>query len=46
MAAAFQLCFMSLAIDVINTCGPSDKMHRQLQPKKSVLAIYTVAIQV
>ena len=35
--AAFQLHFMALAIDVIDRCGPSDEMHRQLQPKKTKL---------
>ena len=32
--AAFQFHFMVLAIDVIDRCDPSNKMHRQLQPKK------------
>ena len=32
--AAFQLCFMALAVDVIDRHAPSNEMCRQLQPKK------------
>ena len=35
--AAFQFRFMDLAVDVINRRGPSNKMHRQLQPKNTKL---------
>ena len=33
--AAFHFCFMALAVDVIDRCGPSNEMRRQLQPKKT-----------
>ena len=35
MAAAFQLRFMALAIDVFDRRGPSNEMSRQLKPKKA-----------
>ena len=33
--AAFQFCFMALAIDVIHRRGSSNEMLHQLQPKKT-----------
>ena len=39
IGAAFQFCFMALAVHVID----SNEMHHQLQPKKAVLAIYIAA---
>ena len=33
--AAFQLRFMALAVDVIDRRGPSNEIHRHLQPKKT-----------
>ena len=38
--AAFQFCFMALAVDVIDRCDLSNKMHRQLQPKKTKVRLY------
>ena len=35
MAAAFQFCFMALAIDFIDMRGPNNEIRRQLQPKKT-----------
>ena len=35
-AAAFQLHFMTLAVDVIDRHGASNEMHHQLQPKNTV----------
>ena len=35
--AAFQF---RLAVDVINRCGPSIKMHCQLQPKKTKVRLF------
>ena len=35
MAAAFQLCFMAFAVDVIDRCGPSNEMRCQLKLKKA-----------
>ena len=48
IAAAFQFSFMALAVDVIYSRGLSNKMHRQLQPKKTkvrkaVLAVFIAA---
>ena len=40
MVAAFQFCFMALAVDVIDRRGPSNEMHRQLQPKKAEVRLY------
>ena len=40
IAAAFQFCFMALAIDVIDRRDPSNEMHRQLQPKKTEVRLY------
>ena len=40
MFAAFQLCFMALAIDVIDRHGPSYEMCRHLQPKKTEVWLY------
>ena len=40
MAAAFQLRFTALAVDVIDRRGPSNEMHRQLQPKKTKVRLY------
>ena len=31
---------MALAIDVIDRRGPSNEMHRQLQPKKTNVTLY------
>ena len=46
--AAFQFCFMTLAVCVINRHGPSNEMCRQLQPKKTkvrkaIMAVYIAA---
>ena len=45
--AAFQFHFMALAINVIDRHGPSNKIHHQLQPKKTkanaILALYIAA---
>ena len=38
--AAFQFCFMALAINVIDRRGPSNAMRRQLQPKKTKVRLY------
>ena len=35
IAAAFQLCFMALTVNVISRHGPSNEMRPQLQPKKT-----------
>ena len=35
IAAAFQLRIIAFAVDVIDRCGPSNEMHRHLQPKKT-----------
>ena len=40
IAAAFQFRFMALAIDVINRRDPSNKMHCQLQPKKTKVSLH------
>ena len=39
-AAAFQFCFMALAVDVIDRNGPSNEMRRQLQPKETKVRLY------
>ena len=36
----FLFRFMALAVDVINRRGLSNKMHRQLQPKKTDVMLY------
>ena len=38
--AAFQIHFMAIGIDVIDRRGPSNGMHRQLQPKKTKVRLY------
>ena len=48
IVAAFLFRFMAVAVDAIDRRGPSNKMRRQLQPKKpkvrlSILAFYIVA---
>ena len=40
MVAAFQLRFMAFAVDFIDRRGPSNKMRRQLQPKKTKARLY------
>ena len=40
IAAAFQFHFMAFAVDVIDRHGPSNEMHRQLQPKKTKETLY------
>ena len=40
IAAAFQFRFMTLAVDVTDRRGPSNKMHRQLKPKKTKVRLY------
>ena len=40
IAAAFQLCFMMLAVDIIDRRGPSNEMRRQLQSKKTKVRLY------
>ena len=44
IAAASQLRFMALAIDVIDRRGPSNEVHGQLQPKKTKLWLYWLFI--
>ena len=36
----FSVLFLALAIDVIDRRGPSNKMHCQLQPKKTKVTLY------
>ena len=38
--AAFQLHIIAFAVDVIDRRGPSNKMHRHLQPKKTTVRLY------
>ena len=40
MVAAFHLCFMAFAVDVIDRRGPSNKMGSQLKPKKAKVRLY------
>ena len=40
MAAAFQLRFMAFVVDVIDRRGSSNKMRRQLNPKKAKVRPY------
>ena len=40
IAAAFQLRFMALVVDVVDRRGPSNKMRRQLQPSKTKVRLY------
>ena len=40
ISAAFQFCFMALAVDFIDRRGPSSKMCHQLQPKKTKVMFY------
>ena len=40
MAAAFRFRFIALAVNVIDRHGPSNKMRRQLQPKKTKVRPY------
>ena len=40
ITAAFYLHFMTLAIDVIRRRGPSNEIHRQLQPKNTKVRLY------
>ena len=40
IAVAFQFRFMACAIDVIDRRDPSNKMHRQLQPKKTMVRLH------
>ena len=40
MAATFQLRFMAFALDDINRRGHSNKMRRQLKPKKAKVRLY------
>ena len=35
ISGAFQLLFMTLAVDVIDRSGPSNQMRHHLQPKKT-----------
>ena len=39
ISAAFH-CFKTLAVDVIDRRGPSNKMSRHLQPKKTKVGPY------
>ena len=34
---------MALAVNVIDRCGPSNKMCHQLQPKKTKVMLYYIA---
>ena len=38
--AAFQVCFMALAINVVDMHGPSNEMRCQLYPKKIKVRLY------
>ena len=40
IAAAFQLRFVALAVNVIDRSGPSNEMRFQLQPKKTKVRLY------
>ena len=40
MAAAFQLRFMALAVDVIDRHDPTNEMHHQLQAKKTKVRLH------
>ena len=42
----FQLCFMALAVDVIDRRGPSIEMCRQLQSKKTKIRLRILAIYI
>ena len=44
--AAFQFRFMVLAVDVIDRHGPSNEIRRQLQPKKTKVRLYYVAVYI
>ena len=35
-----QFQFVALAVDAIDGCGPSNKMHCQSQPKKTMVMLY------
>ena len=37
---------MALAVDIIDRHGPSNKMHRHLQPKKTKVTLYYQGIYV
>ena len=37
---AFQLKFMALAVDTADEYDPSNKLHHQLQPKKTKLMLH------
>ena len=36
---------MSFAVDIMHGCGPSNKMHHQLQPKKINIKLYWLLMQ-
>ena len=38
--AAFQFCFIALAVNVFDSHGHSNKMRPQLQPKKTKVVLY------
>ena len=40
ISAAFQFHFMTLAVNFIDRCGPSNKMRSQLWPKKTKVMLY------
>ena len=40
IVAAFQFRFMAITVNVIDRHGPSNKMRRQLQPKKTNVKLY------
>ena len=40
IAVAFHFRFIALATEIIDRRGPSNKMHRQLQPKKTKVRLY------
>ena len=46
IAAAFQSCFMSLAVNVIDRRGPSNEIHHQLQPKKTKVKLYILPVYI
>ena len=46
IADTFQLQFMTLTIDSDDGCGSSNKIHRQVQPKKTKVCNTVLAIHI
>ena len=40
LPAAFQFCFMALAVDAMDRHGPDNEMRHQLQLKKTSVAVF------